>query len=63
MSELERFKRMIDRLNEMKRGKLNLSPETLRDLDNFFREKIFGHDNELTPAERGAVQDYYIQTL
>lgn len=63
MSELERFKRMIDRLNEMKRGKLNLSPETLRDLDNFFREKIFGHDNELTFDELIELQDYYIQTL
>lgn len=63
MSELERFKRMIDRLREMQRGKFNLSPETLRDLDEFFREKIFGHDNELTAVERDALQDYYIQTL
>ena len=63
MSELERFKRMIDRLREMQRGKLNLSPETLRDLDEFFREIIFGHDTELTAVERDALQDYYIQTL
>lgn len=63
MSEFERFKRIIDRLHEMKCGKLNLPPETLRDLDEFFREQIFGTDNELTSVERDAIQDYYIQTL
>ena len=63
MSEFERFKRIIDRLHEMERGKLNLPEETLRDLDKFFREQIFGDNNELTSVERDAIQDYYIKTL
>ena len=41
----------------------SLPPETLRDLDEFFREQIFGTDNELTSVERDAIQDYYIQTI
>ena len=61
----------IDRLREMKRGAVDLpdgehrqlSQETWRDLDRFFREKLFGHNNELTPVERDAAQEYYIQTL
>lgn len=63
MSKLDRFKHMIDRLRELERGKLNLSKETLRDLDQFFREQIFGADNELTADEIVALQDYYIATL
>lgn len=62
---------IIDRLREMKNGAVDLpdgehrqlSQEALRDLDRFFREKLFGHNNELTPVERDAAQEYYIQTL
>ena len=87
MSEFERFKRIIDRLHEMKcnvriqdsgfgiRGDNTLTPdtrhltpslppETLRDLDEFFREQIFGSLKiELTFDELVELQDYYIQTL
>lgn len=45
----------------MQRGKLNLSKETLRDLDSFFREQIL-HTDELTDRERGVVIEYYLRS-
>lgn len=61
MTQLDRFKHMIDRLREMERGKLNLSKETLRDLDQFFREQIL-YTDELTDSERGEVLEHYLKT-
>lgn len=61
MSNLEHFKHMIDRLRELERGKLNLSKETLRDLDQFFREQIL-YTDELTDRERGVVIEYYLRS-
>ena len=45
----------------MQRGKLNLSKETLRDLDSFFREQIL-HTDELTDRERDVVIEYYLRS-
>jgi len=61
MSEVERFKRAIDRLHEMERGKLNLSRETLIELDRFFRWQIL-HSPELNDRERGEVIEYYLKS-
>lgn len=61
MSNLEHFKHIIDRLRELERGKLNLSKETLRDLDSFFREQIL-YTDELTDSERGVVIEYYLRS-
>ena len=61
MSNLEQFKHIIDRLRELERGKLNLSKETLRDLDSFFREQIL-YTDELTDSERGVVIEYYLRS-
>lgn len=61
MKPVEHFKRVVERLREMERGKLNLSPETLRELDSFFLEQILSTP-ELNERERGEVLELYLKT-
>lgn len=52
---IKRFRR-LERYNE-----LNLSAETLRELDNWIRSLLYRDD--LTESEKERLQDYYLQTL
>ena len=61
MSKYEFFLNAIDALREMERGKLNLSRETLIELDRFFREQILT-TTELNDRERGIVLEYYLKS-
>ena len=60
---LQEWIRAIDRLRELERNRA-LPEVTLRDLDNFYFDRIFDEDNGLlSEADRRAVQDHYIATL
>ena len=52
---IKRFRR-LERYNE-----LNLSAETLRELDSWIRSLLY--DKDLTESEKERLQDYYLQTL
>ena len=52
---IRRFRR-LERYNE-----LNLSAETLRELDSWIRSLLY--DKDLTESEKERLQDYYLQTL
>lgn len=52
----------IDRLHELERMHA-LPAETLRLLDAYWREKIFGINGSLSKRDRIIVQDYYIESL
>ena len=57
------IKNAIRRLRKLERGNapVKLSEETIRELDCWIRGLIHGDD--LTAAERRALQDFYIATL
>lgn len=61
MTELEHFKRVVERLRELQSGKFNLSPDTLRELDSFFLEQILSTP-DLNERERGEVLEHYLRT-
>lgn len=53
----------IERFRELERNQ-SLPQETLRDLDDYFRSRIFDENSDLlNAAERRLVQDVYIATL
>ena len=59
---VQTIKNAIKRLRKLERyNKLNLTNETLKELDAWIRHWLFS--DELTESEKKRLQDFYLQTL